>query len=182
MGFGAVVVIENLTTIAWKKKLDQPLLARLSIVPAYLTLAYLVIRIADVAWRFRDPLVTARHAAMGKPLFYGLVFLLELLVFGAACAMLFSKKVRENRGQLFGAGLVLLFAGALYRFDTYLVAYQPGAGWQYFPTPMEILFSLTLAAIGITVYVLFVKLFPILSGVQATNAPDTVGGKSAASH
>ena len=47
------------------EKLDQPLLARLSIVPAYLTLAYLVIRIADVAWRFRDPLVTARHAAMG---------------------------------------------------------------------------------------------------------------------
>ena len=182
MGFGAVVVIENLTTIAWKKKLDQPLLARLSIVPAYLTVAYLVIRIVDVFWRFRDPMVLARHTAMGKPMFYGFFFLLELVIFAAAAVMLFNKKVRENRGKLFGAALLLLFSGALYRFDTYLVAYQPAAGWKYFPTPMEILFSITLGAIGITVYVLFVKLFPILSGVQATNAPDTVGGESAASH
>ncbi len=182
MGFGAVVVIENLTTIAWKKKLDQPLLARLSIVPAYLTLAYLVIRVVDVFWRFRDPMVQARHASMGKPMFYGFFFLLELAIFAAACALLFNKKVRENRGKLLGAGLLLLLGGALYRFDTYLVAYQPSPGWRYFPTPMEILFSLTLAAIGVTVYVLFVKLFPILSGVEATNAPDTVGGKSAASH
>ena len=182
MGFGAVVVIENLTTIAWKKKLDQPLLARLSVIPAWLTVAYLVIRVVDVFWRFRDPLVAARHAEMGKPMFYGFFFLLELVVFAAAAAMLFSRKVRENRGQLFGAGLLLLFAGALYRFDTYLVAYQPSAGWKYFPTPMEILFSITLGAIGVTVYVLFVKLFPILSGVEKTSAPDTVGGESAASH
>jgi Ni/Fe-hydrogenase subunit HybB-like protein len=136
----------------------------------------------DVFWRFRDPMVAARHASMGKPMFYGFFFLLELVVFAAAAAMLFSRSVRENRGKLLGAGLLLLFAGALYRFDTYLVAYQPAAGWQYFPTPMEILFSVTLGAIGVTVYVLFVKLFPILSGVETTNAPDSVGGKSAASH
>ena len=182
MGFGAVVVIENLTTMAWGKKLDQALLARISAVPAYLLVVYLVIRVVDVFWRFRDPMVQARHAAMGHQLFYGMFFLLELVLFAAAAVMLFNKKMRENRGTLFGAGLLLLFSGALYRFDTYLVAYQPSPGWKYFPTPMEILFSLTLGAIGVTVYVLFVKLFPILSGVQTTNAPDTVGGKSAASH
>lgn len=180
MGFGAVVVIENLTSIAWGKKIDQALLARLSKVPAWMVVAYLVIRLADVLWRFRDPAVVARHAAMGSPMFYGFFFLLELVVFGAAAALLFSPKVRENRGKLFGAGLLLLFSGALYRFDTYLVAYQPSPGWRYFPTPMEILFSITLGAIGVTVYVLFVKLFPILSGVVATTAPG--GSKSAASH
>ncbi len=180
MGFGAVVVIENLTAIAWKRKLDQALLARLSVVPAYLIVAYLVIRVADVFWRFMNPEIVARHAAMGSPMFYGFFFLLELVLFGAAATMLFNQKMRENRGTLFGAGLLLLASGALYRFDTYLVAYQPSAGWKYFPTPLEILFSVTLAAIGITVYVLFVKLFPILSGVEATTAPG--GQKSAASH
>lgn len=180
MGFGAVVVIENLTAIAWKRKLDQALLARLSAVPAYLIVAYLVIRVVDVFWRFRSPEIVARHTAMGSPMFYGFFFLLELVLFGAAATMLFNKKMRENRGTLFGAGLLLLASGALYRFDTYLVAYQPSAGWKYFPTPLEILFSITLAAIGITVYVLFVKLFPILSGVEATTAPG--GQKSAASH
>jgi Ni/Fe-hydrogenase subunit HybB-like protein len=180
MGFGAVVVMENLTAIAWGKKIDQALLARLSKVPAFLVVAYLVIRLADVAWRFRDPLVRARHLAMGSPMFYGLFFLLELVLFGAAAVLLLNPKVRENRGRLFGAGLLLLFSGALYRFDTYLEAYQPSPGWKYFPTPMEILFSITLGAIGVTVYVLFVKLFPILSGVDATTAAG--GSKSAASH
>jgi Ni/Fe-hydrogenase subunit HybB-like protein len=156
------------------------MLARLSKVPAWLLVAYLVIRLADVAWRFRDPLVQARHAAMGAPMFYGLFFLLELVLFAAAAWMLFSRRLRENRGTLFGAGLLLIFSGALYRFDTYLVAYQPSPGWKYFPTPMEILFSITLGAIGVTVYVLFVKLFPILSGVDATTAPG--GSKPAASH
>jgi Ni/Fe-hydrogenase subunit HybB-like protein len=177
MGFGAVVVMENLTAIAWGKKIDQALLARLSRVPAWMVVAYLVIRLGDVLWRFRDPLVQARHAAMGAPLFYGMFFLLELALFGAAAVLLFNPKVRENRGKLFGAALLLLFSGALYRFDTYLVAYQPSPGWKYFPTPMEILFSITLGAIGVTVYVLFVKLFPILSGVDATTAP---GGSSSA--
>jgi Ni/Fe-hydrogenase subunit HybB-like protein len=178
MGFGAVVVMENLTSMAWGKKIDQALLARLSKVPAWLTVAYLVIRLADVLWRFRDPMVQARHASMGSPLFYGSFFLLELVLFAAAAVMLFNQKLRENRGTLFGAGLLLLLAGAVYRFDTYLVAYQPSPGWKYFPTPMEILFSITLGAIGVTVYVLFVKLFPILSGVES--APG--GSKSAASH
>jgi Ni/Fe-hydrogenase subunit HybB-like protein len=180
MGFGAVVVVENLTTIAWGKRLDQPLLARLSAVPAWLVVAYLVIRVLDVAWRFRDPLVQARHAAMGSPRFYGFFFLLELVLFGAAAAMLFSRRLRQDRGALFGAGLLLIFSGALYRFDTYLVAYQPTPGWRYFPTPLEMLFSLTLGAVGVTVYVLFVKLFPILSGVEATTAPG--GPKPAARH
>jgi Ni/Fe-hydrogenase subunit HybB-like protein len=171
MGFGAVVVMENLTAMAWGRKLDQALLARLSIVPAYLIVAYLAIRVVDVFWRFRDPLVQARHAAMGSPAFYGLFFLLELALFGAAAVMLFNPRLRRNRGALFGAGLLLLFSGALYRFDTYLVAYQPTPGWRYFPTPAEMLFSVTLGAIGVTVYVLFVKVFPILSGVEATTAP-----------
>ena len=37
-------------------------------------------------------------------------------------------------------------------------------------------FSLCLAAIGVTVYVLFVKLFPILSGVEQQTAATTPSG------
>jgi Ni/Fe-hydrogenase subunit HybB-like protein len=183
MGFGAVVVIENLTTMAWGKKLDQPLLSRLGPVAAWLVVAYLVIRLADLAMRFRDPLVVARYHAMaptnGAKAFYGFFFLLEFALFAAAAALLLNERLRRNRGTLFGAGLLLLASGTLYRFDTYLVAYQPSAGWRYFPTPLEVLFSITLGAIGVTVYVLFVKLFPILSGVQGS-APGTAGGSKAA--
>jgi Ni/Fe-hydrogenase subunit HybB-like protein len=80
--------------------------------------------------------------------------------------MLLLPRVRANRGHLFLAGVMLLASGALYRFDTYLTSYQPTAGWVYFPTLTEMLFSLGLGSLGVSVYVLFVKLFPILSGVR----------------
>ena len=183
MGFGAVVALENLTALAWGKRIDQPLLARMSIVPAWLLAAYLVVRVGDILWRFRDPAVLARYRLMGHQAFYGSFLLLELGLFAAAAALLFRRSVRENRGKLLGAAFLLILSGSVYRFDTYLVAYQPAAGWRYFPTPLEILFSVSLAAIGITVYVLFVKLFPILSGVEATDAHGTAtGAQSAAGH
>ena len=41
----------------------------------------------------------------------------------------------------------MAFSGALYRFDTYLVAFMPGENWSYFPNVIEIL--VTLVVIGI---------------------------------
>ncbi|HMD34873.1 MAG TPA: hypothetical protein VKH42_07890, partial [Vicinamibacterales bacterium] len=67
-------------------------------------------------------------------------------------------------GGLVRAALVMLFAGALFRFDTYLVAFTPGAHWSYFPSVTEILITVGLVAAEIVAYVVIVKTFPILSG------------------
>jgi Ni/Fe-hydrogenase subunit HybB-like protein len=159
MGFGAVVLIENLAALRWGKVVDQKLLARLFVVPAWLSLGWIALRLADLAWHGRLGLVLASG-------FYSAFFVLEVLLFAVPGALLLSRSWRANRGKLFGAGLLLVFGGAVYRFDTYLVAYQPRPGWHYFPYVREMLFSVCLAAIGVAVYVLFVKLFPILSGVR----------------
>jgi Ni/Fe-hydrogenase subunit HybB-like protein len=166
MGFGAVVVLENVIAMIYGKRIDQVLLARVSVVAAWLVGGYLALRLGDLAWRFRDPEVLARYREMGHQGFYGLFFLLELALFAGPLAILSVRRLRQNRGHLFLAGAMLLAAGALYRFDTYLTSYQPTAGWVYFPTLTEMLFSVGLGAIGVAVYVLFVKLFPILSGVE----------------
>ena len=160
MGFGAVVVIENLASMAWGKRVDQRLLARLNVVPAWLALGWIALRLGDLAWRGRLGLVLG--AGM-----YSAFFLLELALFLAAGVLQLSPRWRANRGRLFGSALLLLFGGALYRFDTYLLAYQPQPGWRYFPQVGEMAFSAGLAALGIAVFVLFVKLFPILSGVES---------------
>ncbi len=173
MGFGAVVLIENLTAIAWGKRIDQKLLARLNVVPAWLSLGYVVLRLGDLAAKGRLGLVASQGL-------YSFFFLLELALFLAPGLLLLSPRWRANRGKLLGAALLLLFGGALYRFDTYLLAYQPTPGWHYFPYVREMLFSACLAAIGVTVYVLFVKLFPILSGVDKTAATTPAGGLKAA--
>jgi Ni/Fe-hydrogenase subunit HybB-like protein len=159
MGFGAVVLIENLAALRWGKKVDHALLARLNVVPAWLALGWVALRLGDLAWHGRLGLVVAGGT-------YALFCLIELALFTVAGVMLVMPSWRANRGKLFGASLLLLFAGALYRFDTYLVAYQPAPGWRYFPWVREMLFSACLAAIGVAVYAVFVKLFPILSGVE----------------
>jgi Ni/Fe-hydrogenase subunit HybB-like protein len=169
MGFGAVVLVENLTAIAWGRRIDQPLLARLNVVPAWLSLGYVALRLGDLAVKGRLGLVATEGV-------YSCFFLLELALFLAPGLLLLSPRWRANRGKLFGSALLLIFGGTLYRFDTYLLAYQPTPGWRYFPYVREMAFSLCLAAIGVTVYVLFVKLFPILSGVQQKTAATTPSG------
>jgi Ni/Fe-hydrogenase subunit HybB-like protein len=63
--------------------------------------------------------------------------------------------------------MVMMFAGALYRFDTYLVAFTPGAHWSYFPSVQEILVTLGLVSVELMAYILIVKTFPILAGHPA---------------
>ncbi len=159
MGFGAVVVIENLASMRWGKAIDQKMLARLFAVPAWLSLGWIALRLGDLAWHGRLGLVLASG-------YHSAFFALEVLLFAVPGALLLSPRWRANRGNLFGAGLMLLFGGALYRFDTYLVAYRPRPGWHYFPYVREMLFSVCLAAIGVAVYAAFVTLCPILSGVR----------------
>jgi Ni/Fe-hydrogenase subunit HybB-like protein len=167
MGFGAVVGIENLTNLVYRRKMDQALLARLMVVPAWLCSAYVAIRFLDLALAGKLGLVLTSG-------FYSFFFLLEVALFVVPAILLFSPSWRANRGKLLGTALLLLAGGALYRIDTYLTAFQPTPGWVYFPSIGEMLFTISLGAIGVTVYVLFVKLFPILTGVEREPAPAPV--------
>ena len=54
---------------------------------------------------------------------------------------------RANLGSLFRGAMVVALAGAVYRFDTYLVAFNPGPGWHYFPSVPEMFISFGLIAI-----------------------------------
>jgi Ni/Fe-hydrogenase subunit HybB-like protein len=61
------------------------------------------------------------------------------------------------------AAMAMIFAGALYRFDTYLVAFVPGENWSYFPSVPELTISVGLVAFEILAYIVIVKTFPILA-------------------
>jgi len=60
--------------------------------------------------------------------------------------------------------LTVLVGGALYRFDSYLVAYTPAAGWSYFPSVPELVMTIGLVSLEIFVFIVLVRKFPILSG------------------
>lgn len=95
---------------------------------------------------------------------YSIMWLLETALCILGIALLWSKRQRNNLGNLFLAAMVLLVFGGLYRFDVYLVAFRPGVQWSYFPSVTEILITAGLVAGEIAAYIALIKTFPILAG------------------
>ena len=154
MGYGAVVVLVTLLRLAWNAEADRRLFAQMAKINAGIILVYLVLRVADVAFTGKLALVRLD--------FFGLMFLGELALFLAAAIQFLRPSVRENRGRLFGAALLAIAAGAAYRIDSYLSVYRPAPGWRYFPSLGEIVVTVGMGAIGVALFVVLSKLFPVV--------------------
>jgi Ni/Fe-hydrogenase subunit HybB-like protein len=121
------------------------------------------VRVSDLTWRGAWPQVFGSGG-------YGLLLFVELGLFLAPALMLLSKARRAEPCHLFRAGMLMMLAGALYRFDSVLVAFNPGDGWSYFPTVPEMTITFGLVALEIMVYIVLVKTFPILRGIAPARA------------
>ena len=82
--------------------------------------------------------------------------------------LLFSDDKRSKAKIQFIAAVLLLLAGAVYRFDTFLVGFDPGQGWHYWPSASELLITLGIIAIEVMAYLAFVKWLPILPNIKHT--------------
>jgi Ni/Fe-hydrogenase subunit HybB-like protein len=164
MGYGTVVFESLLSSKAFGRPRETRMLGSLSATLVVVLFLFLGVRLFDLIWR------GAWRQALGSS-GYGLLLLIELALFLAPALMLLSKSRRADPGHLFRAGMLMMLAGALYRFDSVLVAFDPGEGWSYFPTVPEMLITLGLVALEIMIYVVLVRTFPILRGI----APARVG-------
>ncbi len=164
MGYGAVVVLTNILNLTWKAKVDQRLFARMSKVNGGLLLAFAALRLGDIA-------VHGKLRYLAVPDFHLFFFLLEMALFIAPAVLFLTPRVQQNRGRLFGAALLSIAAGALWRVDTYLTAYNPGDGWQYMPSLGEITVTVGMAAIGMAVFILVSRLFPVVVVEDAHRLP-----------
>jgi Ni/Fe-hydrogenase subunit HybB-like protein len=154
MGYGAMVVLVTILNLRWNAKLDGRLFARLSRMNSWLLAVYVAVRLGDVAWSGK-----LQHL---KPDLYGFLFALEIALFVAPAVMFQLRSVQRNRGRMFGAALLAVTAGALYRVDTYLSVFRPAPGWDYFPSLGETVVTVGMAAIGIAVFIVISRLFPVV--------------------
>lgn len=156
MGFAVVVFESALTSVAFKRRPEIGMLGSLAAIIVPLQVLFVVLRLGDL-W-FRSDLGQLL-AGDGR----SVVAAFEYVVFLTPVAILASPRNRRDLGALFKAAMAMMFAGALYRFDTYLVAFNPGAHWSYFPSVPEITITVGLVAFEVLAYIVIVKRFPIVA-------------------
>jgi Ni/Fe-hydrogenase subunit HybB-like protein len=159
MGYAIVVFEATFSSLVFKRERETRMLKNLQKIAAWGGLGFVLVRFADIA--IQDKLGYAFTFDL-----YGIMFWLETVMWLLPLAMLLSTQY-HNFGTLLQSAIVTAIAGALYRFDTYLVGYNPGPGWHYFPTIPEMFISIGLISLELAAYVVLVKLFPILSGTAS---------------
>ncbi|HEY5577932.1 MAG TPA: Ni/Fe-hydrogenase cytochrome b subunit [Deferrimonas sp.] len=160
MGYAAVIFESALADEVFDRPRETKILAHLSGIMVAVLFFFFAVRLIDLALRGRLGLVARLD-------FYSWMFLLEMALFLAPALLLFSRKRRNNPGIELISAILMMLAGSLYRFDTFLVGFRPGPGWSYFPTIPEMTVTIGFVAFEVMLYLFIVKQFPILhSGVS----------------
>ncbi len=159
MGFAGVVLEATVSGLAFRLQPEWDLLTKLGKTVSWCFIAYLAIRIVQLA-------------VDGFPGFGAngmtLLFLAEIALFAVPAWLLFDERRVRDPGRLFFAALLAVLAGAVYRFDVFLVAFDPGPNWHYFPSVPEMLVTIGFIALEIAAYTFIVKQFPILRPARST--------------
>ena len=155
MGFAVVIFEACLSSSGFRRPLELHLLTRLSRMMIGLLAVYLVVRLGDLA-------VRGALGFMFEVSIEGLMFWVEMGLFAAPLVLLANPASRLNPARLFIAAFCLLLAGFLLRINSYLVGYETGAGWHYFPSVPEIMVSVGMIALEILGYIVLVRYLPIL--------------------
>lgn len=161
MGLAAVVVEGTVSSVALRRPLERELLAKLMKVGQVLMLTFLVVRFADVLQRGVLP------GLSGRPV--EIMFWIENALFLASVLALVGPRAGHPQ-RVFVAAMAMAAAGILYRIDAFLVAYETGDGWHYFPSMGELTVTFGLIAFEILAFIIAVRIFPVLPRVHEPSA------------
>jgi Ni/Fe-hydrogenase subunit HybB-like protein len=166
IGFGVVIFEACLSSSGFKRPLEMHLLGKLSKVMLGMLIAYLVVRFADLAYR-------GALGYMFELNIEAFMFWVENALFIAPLVILAKPQSRKQPAKLFIAASSLMAAGFILRINSYLVGYETGPGWHYFPSVSEMMVSIGLIALEILGYIVLVRYLPILSGNNESTATAT---------
>jgi Ni/Fe-hydrogenase subunit HybB-like protein len=163
MGYAVVVWESAVSSRVFKRQREDSMLISLSGAMVVVLGLYLLLRFVDIV-------ISGKTMLMFNSGVLSLMFWIEIALFAVPMVMLMRAKDRANFATIFKASMLIMLAGGLYRFDTYIVAFNPGKNWSYFPTTLEMLITLGTIAFEIFLYIFIVKRYPILSGTRVAQA------------
>ncbi|MDM8560987.1 Ni/Fe-hydrogenase cytochrome b subunit [Candidatus Parabeggiatoa sp. HSG14] len=160
MGYAIVTFEALLSSAGFQRPYDTTILNKISGITWILLLVYLVIRFTDLIMREQLGLVLVGDLN-------SIMFLLENLFFVIPVVILASRAKRNSPYFLFISAISMLLAASLLRINTYLIGFNPGGGWSYFPSIAEIMVTVGIFSFEIMLYLIFVKTLPVLHRVEA---------------
>ena len=163
MGYAVVVWESAVSSSVFGREREDSMLISLSKSMVVVMGLFLLLRFADI-------IISGKTMLMFNSGLMSLMFWIEMALFAVPMVMLMKPADTMTFTTIFRASVLIMLAGGLYRFDTYLTAYNPGEGWSYFPTTLELLITLGVIAFEVFLYVLIVKRYPILGGTRAAQA------------
>ena len=159
MGFAVVVFESIVSSIAFQRPFETRMLANLARIIMWLLIIYLVLRLLDLLVRGQLGLIFQGNLASS-------MFILENALYLVPVLLMASRPMRSSLRWLFVASVSMLLAGSLYRFNAFLIGFNPGPGWSYFPSLPEIFITLGIVAFELMAYLYIVKRFPVLPKVE----------------
>jgi len=172
IGYSIAILESVISCYAFKRPYETKELSGLAKIIPWLTVIWLSVVIGDLAWR----------GQLGKMLsfdFYSRFFLLEFCLIAAGSFLLFSSRRRESIRWLFVSAALIVVGGALYRFNVYLIGFNPGKGWRYFPALAELMITVGIVAFEILGYQVIVKILPVLPKLHTRQQLDDAAAKQA---
>jgi len=155
MGYTVVIFESTISALGFKRPFETEILAKLSLVIPILLVILLIVRFGDLLMRGQLGLAFSGDLQ-------GNMFLLENILHIVPLLILASATNRKNAKMLFFSACCLMLGGLLYRFNTYLIGFDPGNGWHYFPAVGEQFITYAIIAAEIMLYMIFVKKLPVL--------------------
>ena len=159
MGFSIVIFEGSLVkaSLAQRAPDERHLFSQLTRVTAVLIAIFLIFRFGELIYNGK------LHYVLGLFKFEAWMFWGEIWLMTLPLLALFLGERRSDGRWLFISALSMLLGAALWRLDYSMIMYDPGNGYEYFPSVQELLISIGFVSIEVCAYILIVRLFPVLS-------------------
>lgn len=157
IGFAVAILESIFSSHGFRRPFEFGELLGLGRIVRWLPLLWLTIVVCDLVHR-------GQLGAAFRFDFYSCFFLLQAGLLAAGALLLFFR--RQSPRLLFIAASCIVLGGGLYRFNVYLIGFNPGEGWTYFPSLGEFLITIGIVSIELLGYQVLVKLFPVLPRIK----------------
>jgi Ni/Fe-hydrogenase subunit HybB-like protein len=154
-GLAMVVVESRLTSRAFGRQLEMPLLSEVGRVLVAALGFYGVVRVYDLVHRGA---VGLAFGWSSEALFFQLEFVVGVLL---PMALLARPAVRAHGGRLYASSLLVVMGFVVNRLNVSITGFEAAQGGRYFPAWSELALTLMLVALGFAAFSLAVRHLPV---------------------